>query len=86
MLLSCVIRHLQFIFNIFMVPKPNGNVRIIVDLSRFNDAVEKIYFKMENIHTATNMIVPGVFMTSIDLQDAYFIFPIHVVDRKCLKF
>lgn len=71
---------------LFMVPKPNGKVRIILDLSRFIDAVEKVHFKMENIHTATSMIVLGVFMSSIDLQDAYFTFPIDVDDRKFLKF
>lgn len=56
----------QFVSNIFMVPKHNGKVRIILDLSRFNDFVYKDHFKMENIHSATNMITHGVFMSSID--------------------
>lgn len=51
-------------------------VRVILDLSRFNEAVHKPLFKMDNIHTATNMIIPGVYMSSIGLQDAYFTFPI----------
>lgn len=76
----------QFVSNVFMVPKQNGKVRIILDLSKFNESVHKPHFKMENIHTATNMIVPGVFMSSIDLQDAYFTFPIREIDRKFLKF
>lgn len=76
----------QFISNIFMVPKPNGKVRIILDLSKFNEAVEKSHFKMDSIHTATSMILPGVFMCSIDLQDAYFTFPIVEEHRKYLKF
>lgn len=77
---------LQYISNIFMVPKSNGKVRIILDLSTFNNFVEKTHFKMYNIHTATGMIVPNVFMTSIDLQDAYFTFPMAVHHRKFLKF
>lgn len=76
----------QFISNVFMVPKSNGKVRIILDLSRFNDCVEKLHFKMDTLHTATSLIVPGVFMGSIDLQDAYFTFPIVEEDRKYLKF
>lgn len=31
----------QFVSNIFMVPKQNGKVRIILDLSKFNDFVDK---------------------------------------------
>lgn len=75
----------QFVSNVFMVPKQNGKVRIILDLSRFNDCVEKRHFKMDNLHTAANLLVPGVFMTSIDLQDAYFTFPIVLEHRKYLK-
>lgn len=66
-----------------MVPMPYRKLRIILDLLWFNEAVEKLYFRIESIHTATNMIIPGVFMSSID---AYFTFPIAVSDRKYLKF
>lgn len=76
----------QFVSNVFMVPKSNGKVRIILDLSRFNEAVVKTRFKMDNLHTAANLMVPGMFMTSIDLQDAYFTFPILEEHRKFLKF
>lgn len=76
----------QFVSNIIMVPKSNGKVRIILDLSVFNEIVEKQHFKMNNIHTATGMIIPNVFMSSIDLQDAYFTFPIAHHHRKFLKF
>lgn len=82
----CQEEQYQFVSNIFHVPKQNGKIRIILDLSRFNDFVEKVHFKMEGIHTATNMIVPNVFMASIDLKDAYFTFPIAKSYRKFLKF
>lgn len=61
-------------------------VRIILDLSTFNEAVHKPHFKMNNIHTATSMLVPGAYMSSVDLQDAYFTFPIRRQDRKFIKF
>lgn len=76
----------QFVSNIFWVPKNSGKVRIILDLSRFNEAVNKKHFKMSNIQTALQFVVPHVFMTSIDLQDAYFTFPITQCHRKFLKF
>lgn len=76
----------RFVSNVFFVPKLNGKVRIILDLSRFNECEEKVHFKMENIHTTTNVIVPEVFMASNDLQDAYFTFPVVLQDRKYLKF
>lgn len=76
----------QFISNIFWVPKQSGKVRIILDLSRFNEAVNKKHFKMANIQTALQFVIPGLFMTSIDLQDAYFTFPVAVNHRKFLKF
>lgn len=75
----------QFVSNISMVPKNNGKVRIILDLSKFNEIVVKQHFKMHNIHTAANMIIPGVFMSSIDLQDAYFTFPMALHHRKYLE-
>lgn len=83
---KCLEEPFQFISNIFWVPKSSGKVRIILDLSRFNDAVVKNHFKMSNIHTALEFVVPELFMTSIDLQDAYFTFPICSEDRKYLKF
>lgn len=76
----------QFISNIFMVPKQSGKVRIILDLSRFNDAVDKKHFKMTNIQTALTFVFRDIYMSSIDLQDAYFTFPIVKEDRKFLKF
>lgn len=76
----------QFVSNVFMVLKPNGKDPIILDLSRFNEAIEKVHFIMDSLHTATNLIVPKVFMASIDLQNAYFTFPVLMEDRKFLKF
>lgn len=74
---------IQIRIEFFMLPKSNGKIRIILDLSRYNEAVEKIHFKMDNLFTATYMIMPGVFI--IYLQDAYFTFLIAHEDRRYLE-
>lgn len=41
---------------------------------------------MENIETVSKLISPGIFMASLDLEDAYLMIPIHESHRKCLRF
>lgn len=81
----CSEEEYQFISNIFMVPKPKRQVWIILDLSRFHEAVNKAHFKMSTIQTALNFVLPGIIMSSIDLQDTYFTFPITEKGRKFLN-
>lgn len=76
----------QFVSNIFSRPKPDGSVRIILDLSKLNDEVEKLHFKMTSLQTAIDMIRSGCFMASVDLRDAYYSVLVHVSHQKFLKF
>ena len=41
---------------------------------------------MESLQTAISMIVPGLWLVSVDLQDAYFHVPIYREYRKYLRF
>ena len=66
----------EFISPVFLVPKKTGDFRPVINLKPLDQFVEKIHFKMENIHMALNCISPGDFMVSIDLKDAYFSVPI----------
>ena len=75
-----------FICNFFLVPKPNGTYRMIIDLSHLNDFVERISFKMDLLQTALGMLVPGAYMASLDLKDAYYSLLIHKYFRKFLGF
>ena len=43
-------------------------------------------FKMEFINNVLNIIRPNVFITFIDLKDAFFSVPIHFIHQKYLKF
>lgn len=76
----------QFISNIFIRPKPNDKVRLILDLTELNKFLVLQHFKLENLDTALQMVRRNSFMTTIDLQDAYFSVKIHEQDRKFLKF
>ena len=76
----------EFISTVFLVPKKTGDFRPVINLKLLNQFVEKIHFKMENIHMALNCISPWDFMVSIDLKDAYFSVPIFQPHRRYLRF
>ena len=76
----------EFISPIFVTPKPDGSHRLILNLKRFNDNVEKQHFKMDSLWSAVRLMKPNCFMASIDLKDAYYSVPITRSDRKYLKF
>lgn len=76
----------QFISGIFLVPKSNGEMRLILNLKKLNDFIETTHFKMEDIRTAMRLISEGSFMSNLDLQNAYFTIPIHSEHRKFLRF
>ena len=76
----------QFKSNIFTRPKKSGGLRTIINLKRLNKHLEKIHFKMEHIMTILPLIKQGIFMTSLDLKDAYFSLPIAKQYKKYLRF
>ena len=86
-----VIRHAvhtpgEFLSNIFLRPKPNGDFRLILDLTKFNEFVEYQHFKMFSLATARDLLLPGAFMASVDLRDAYYTVPICSDHCKFLRF
>lgn len=76
----------DFISNIFMRPKPDGSVRIILNLKDLNVALQKIHFKMETLKSVLTLVKPGCFFSTVDLKDAYFSVRISPKSRKFLKF
>ena len=76
----------EFISNIFLRPKPDGNYRLILDLTELNKQVEYQHFKMFSLNAAIDLITPGAFMASVDLRDAYYTIPITSSHRKYLRF
>ena len=60
----------QFISCYFLVPKPDGSSRFILNLAKFNEFVNIEHLKLEDIRTAINLLERGDFMCSLDLNDA----------------
>jgi len=76
----------EFISNLFLVPKSNGKMRPIINLKKLNNFVTYHHFKQETFGFVLDLIQKNDYMSSIDLQDAYFSIPIHEDDQKYLKF
>ena len=76
----------EILSNIFIRPKQDGKYRLILNLSRLNEHVDKITFKMETLRSALQMIQKGCFFGKIDLTDAFYSVLIKHNCRKYLKF
>lgn len=76
----------EFISTIFIVPKPNGKFRPVINLRYLNEFVHYEHFKQETFKVVLDLVQEGDFFTSIDLQDAYFSIPICESFQKFLKF
>jgi ribonuclease HI len=70
---------------IFMVPKPNGKWRPVIDLKMLNQSVECPHFKMDDAQRVWETLLPDHYAFSIDLKDAYLHVPIHKHSRKYLR-
>ena len=76
----------RFYSQIFLVPKKNGKLRLIIDLSFLNRYIEKQSFKMETVKSVRQAMRLNDWAVSIDLIDAYLHVPIHHQSRKYLRF
>ena len=70
-----------FYFRIFLVPKKNRKLRLIIDLSLLNRYIEKQAFKMETVKSVRQAMRLNDWAVSIDLTDAYLHVPIHQTQR-----
>ena len=75
-----------FYSRIFLVPKKNGEFRLIIDLSLLNRYIEKQAFKIETVKSVRQAMRLNDWAVSIDLTDAYLHVPIHHQSRKYLRF
>ena len=71
---------------LFLVEKVTGDWRPVIDLSSLNNFVTITKFKMETVSSVLGSVHRGDWMFSIDLQDAYFQFPVHWESRPYLHF
>lgn len=76
----------EFVSPIFVVPKPDGTHRLIINLKKLNEFIEVKHFKMEDTRVASNLMYRNCFMSVVDQSDAYHAIPIHESQQKYLKF
>lgn len=75
-----------FYSRLFVVPKPDGTFRPILDLSRLNKYLDPPKFKMDNLQTVRSAVFKDAWMANLDLKDAYFHILIRPGSRKYLRF
>ena len=80
------VKSLGFYSCLFLVPKPHQRWRPVIDLSRLNTFLLVETFKMETPESIRASLIPGEWVSSIDLADAYLHIPIHPNSRKYLRF
>ena len=76
----------QVISPIFPRPKPNGEIRIILDLTELNLHIPYQHFQMETFEHALTLIRSDMYMASVDLRHAYHSVNIAVDHRKLFCF
>ena len=78
------VKSLGFYSCLFPFPKPHQRWRPVIDLSRLNTFLLVERFKMEIPESIRASLIPGEWLLSIDLSDAYLHIPIHKNSRKYL--
>ena len=76
----------RYYSRIFLIPKKNGKLRLIIDLSVLNHFVYTETFKMETQRKVKDAIQLNDWAFSLDLTDAYLHVPIHPRSCKYLRF
>ena len=76
----------EFISHIFTRLKPNGKIRIILNLKPLNKFLVYKHFKMEHLEFVFDLVRKCDWMGSLDLADAYFSVSVHPSHWKYLKF
>ena len=80
------VKSLGLYSHLFLVPKPHQRWRPVIDLSRVNTFLLVEKSKMETPESIRTSLIPGEWVSLIDLSDAYLHIPIHPNSRKYLRF
>lgn len=83
---KCLPSKNQFLSSYFLVDKPNGGKRFILNLKKLNKFVKTSHFKMEDMKNVIRLIYPHCYMATIDLKDSYFLISVNEKYRKYLRF
>ena len=79
------VKSLGFYSLLFLVPKPHQWWRSVIGLGRLNTFLLIERFKMETSESIRASLIPGKWVSSIDLSDTYLHIAIHPNSRKYLR-
>ena len=82
MIVACQHTHSEYISPIFVRPKKDNKLRVILNLKNLNGRVENHHFKKETLKHALALVLPfkkKIFFCSMDLRNAYF--SVHINDE-----
>uniref|UniRef100_A0A1X7UC19 Reverse transcriptase domain-containing protein n=1 Tax=Amphimedon queenslandica TaxID=400682 RepID=A0A1X7UC19_AMPQE len=74
-----------FFSSLFLVPKKDKGMRLVINFKNLNEFVVPRHFKMKGLHTLRDLIRKNDWMTKLDLKDAYFTIHIHSSSRPALR-
>ena len=69
-----------------LVLKRTGGVRPVINLKPLNKFLRVEHFKLEQITMLKDLLEKDMWMSKIDLQDAYYTIPVHEDHQKYLQF
>ncbi|KAM4049276.1 uncharacterized protein ACNLHF_007801 [Anomaloglossus baeobatrachus] len=70
---------------LFLVPKPDGSFRTIINLRKLNLFLTYRRFKMESLLTTIKLLYPNCYMAVLDLKDAYYHVPVHALYQQYFR-
>jgi hypothetical protein len=76
----------KYVSKAFLVPKPGGKWRLVIDLRHLNSFCLEFLTRFETLRKLKRMMAKGDWMISFDLQDGYHCISIHPDYRKYMTF
>ena len=76
----------EFVSNLFFVNKKDGDQTPVINLKQLNTYIPYCHFRMEGLQNLKYMLQKGDYMCKLDLQDAYFSFPLEKNSRQFVRF
>lgn len=76
----------EFLSSYFLLQKPDGSFRFILNLKALNRYIETPHFKLEDYRTVAKLLQRDQYLTKIDLRNAYYTLSIHHEHRRFLRF
>ena len=76
----------QFLSNLFLVKKKDGENRPVINLKNLNQYIPNYHFKMEILQSLRDILKQGDFLCKLDLKAAYFCISFAEESKKFVRF